>query len=79
MENMAKPAIVSAGKWQQTRDDLLKAEKEAARALDAPAARRRRRLPKMNFSDHCMFDTPAGPKALSHPDCGAKPALRSRQ
>lgn len=78
MENVAKPAIVSAEKWQQTRDDLLKAAKEATRALDALAARRRR-LPMMKFSDHYMFDTPAGPKTLAHPDPGAKPALRSRQ
>ena len=41
MENVAKPAIVSAEKWQQTREDLLKAGKKATRALDALAARRR--------------------------------------
>lgn len=36
------PEIVSADQWQQDRDELLKAEKEATRALDALAARRRR-------------------------------------
>ena len=44
------PEIVSAEKWQQDRDELLKAEKEATRALDALAARRRR-LPMVKF-DH---------------------------
>jgi hypothetical protein len=39
---MAIPKIVPAGQWQQARDELLKAEKEATRALDALAARRRR-------------------------------------
>jgi predicted dithiol-disulfide oxidoreductase (DUF899 family) len=29
----AKPEIVSSEDWQQTRDDLLKAEKEATRTL----------------------------------------------
>jgi len=58
------PEIVSAGQWQQERDDLLKAEKEATRALDALAARRRR-LPMARFdSSRYVFDTPAGPKAL---------------
>ncbi len=37
---MAKPEIVSAGEWQQARGELLTAEKEATRALDALAARR---------------------------------------
>jgi len=32
------PEIVSAEKWQQDRDELLKAEKEATRTLDAIAA-----------------------------------------
>jgi hypothetical protein len=39
----AMPRIVSAEEWQQARDGLLKAEKEATRALDALAARRRPR------------------------------------
>ena len=39
---MEKPKIVPVEEWQQARDELLKAEKEATRALDALAARRRR-------------------------------------
>jgi predicted dithiol-disulfide oxidoreductase (DUF899 family) len=62
MVNM--PEIVSAEKWQQDRDELLKAEKEATRALDALAARRRR-LPMVKFdSSRYVFDSPAGPKTL---------------
>jgi predicted dithiol-disulfide oxidoreductase (DUF899 family) len=62
MTNM--PEIVSAGKWQQDRDELLKAEKEATRALDALAARRRR-LPMVRFdSSKYAFGTPDGPKTL---------------
>jgi predicted dithiol-disulfide oxidoreductase (DUF899 family) len=58
------PEIVAAEKWQQDRDELLKAEKEATRALDALAARRRR-LPMVTFDYHTyVFDTPAGPKTL---------------
>jgi predicted dithiol-disulfide oxidoreductase (DUF899 family) len=58
------PEIVSAGQWQQDRDELLKAEKEATRALDALAARRRR-LPMVRFdNDGYVFETPAGPKTL---------------
>ena len=58
------PEIVSAGQWQQDRDELLKAEKEATRALDALAARRRR-LPMVRFDNASyVFDTPAGTKTL---------------
>jgi predicted dithiol-disulfide oxidoreductase (DUF899 family) len=63
MESIAKPRIVSAAEWQQERDELLKAEKEATRAQDALAARRRR-LPMVKFSNDYVFDTPAGPKTL---------------
>src|SRR5271165_3394661 len=42
VEKTAKPKIVSAGEWQWERDELLTAENEATRALDALAARRRR-------------------------------------
>ena len=38
----ARPPVVSAEEWQQERDDLMVAEKEATRALDRLAARRRR-------------------------------------
>jgi predicted dithiol-disulfide oxidoreductase (DUF899 family) len=60
---MEKPKIVSAEEWQQARDELLKAEKEATRAQDALAARRRR-LPMVKFEDKYTFDTPAGTKSL---------------
>lgn len=61
---MAMPKIVSAEEWQEARDELLKAEKEATRSLDALAARRRR-LPMVKFSDSYTFDTPAGPQSLA--------------
>jgi predicted dithiol-disulfide oxidoreductase (DUF899 family) len=62
MTNM--PEIVSAEKWQQDRDELLKAEKEATRALDALAARRRR-LPMVKFDNNrYVFGTSAGPQTL---------------
>jgi predicted dithiol-disulfide oxidoreductase (DUF899 family) len=58
------PEIVSAEQWQAERDELLKAEKEATRTLDAIAARRRR-LPMVRFDhDKYVFDTPDGPKHL---------------
>ncbi len=61
---MAKPEIVTAEEWQQARDELLTAEKEATRALDALAARRRR-LPMVRFAGRYVFDTPAGPRTLA--------------
>jgi predicted dithiol-disulfide oxidoreductase (DUF899 family) len=61
---MAQPPVVSAEEWQQARDELLKAEKEATRALDALAARRRR-LPMVKFSNHYVFDTPDGHRSLA--------------
>ncbi len=35
---MDKPRIVSGQEWQQARDELLTAEKQATRTLDAIAA-----------------------------------------
>jgi predicted dithiol-disulfide oxidoreductase (DUF899 family) len=61
---MAIPKITSTAEWHRERDDLLKAEKEATRALDALAARRRR-LPMAKFSDEYQFDSPAGPVTLA--------------
>jgi predicted dithiol-disulfide oxidoreductase (DUF899 family) len=61
---MAKPRIVSAQEWEQERGELLTAEKEATRALDGLAARRRR-LPMVRFSNSYVFDTPAGPRTLA--------------
>jgi len=54
---MDKPTIVSAEEWQQARDVLLKAEKDATRAQDALAAQRRR-LPMVRFGNEYTFDTP---------------------
>ena len=60
---MDKPKIVSAEEWQHERDELLTAEKDATRALDALAARRRR-LPMVKFSNGYEFATPTGTKSL---------------
>ena len=61
---MNKPPIVSAEEWHRERDALLVAEKEATRALDALAARRRR-LPMVRFDKKYTFDTPTGPQSLN--------------
>ncbi|MGK5742699.1 DUF899 domain-containing protein [Micromonospora sp. URMC 103] len=60
---MEKPRITSAEDWQRARDELLRAEKEATRALDALAARRRR-LPMVRFDNGYVFDTPTGHRTL---------------
>ncbi len=60
---MATPQVVSAEEWQEARDELLKSEKEATRALDALAARRRR-LPMVKFDSSYVFATPTGQKTL---------------
>jgi len=60
---MAKPNIVSAAEWQRARDELLIAEKEATRALDEIAARRRR-LPMVRFENKYEFEGPEGKKTL---------------
>ncbi len=60
---MEKPEIVSAEEWQRARDELLVAEKEATRALDSLAARRRR-LPMVEFGTGYAFDAPDGAKSL---------------
>ena len=58
------PKIVSASEWQVERDALLRAEKEATRALDALAAQRRR-LPMVKFDNsRYVFASPSGPKTL---------------
>ena len=56
---MVKPDVVSAAEWQRARDELLAAEKEATRALDALAARRRR-LPMVAVGSSYVFDAPEG-------------------
>jgi len=60
---MEKPPIVDAEEWQRARDELLVAEKEATRTLDAIAAKRRR-LPMVRFDNGYVFDTPAGSRTL---------------
>ncbi len=59
---MAQPEIVTTAEWQRERDELLVAEKEATRTLDALAARRRR-LPMVKVGEY-EFDAPGGPKSL---------------
>ncbi len=59
----ARPPVVSEEEWQRQREELLRAEKEATRALDALAARRRR-LPMVRFDHNYVFDTPEGQKTL---------------
>jgi predicted dithiol-disulfide oxidoreductase (DUF899 family) len=63
MDSKPLPPIASAQEWQQARDELLTAEKEATRALDSLAARRRR-LPMVKFGNDYRFDAPGGPKTL---------------
>jgi predicted dithiol-disulfide oxidoreductase (DUF899 family) len=63
MSDAAKPKIVSAAEWQEARDELLKAEKEATRTLDAIAARRRR-LPMVKFGNY-TFTTADGTTTLA--------------
>jgi predicted dithiol-disulfide oxidoreductase (DUF899 family) len=60
---MAKPNVVSAAEWQRARDELLLAEKEATRALDEIAARRRR-LPMVRFENKYEFEGPEDTKTL---------------
>jgi predicted dithiol-disulfide oxidoreductase (DUF899 family) len=57
------PEIVSAKAWEKERAELLVAEKEATRALDKIAARRRR-LPMVKFDNGYVFDAPGGKQTL---------------
>jgi predicted dithiol-disulfide oxidoreductase (DUF899 family) len=60
----AMPRVVSAEEWQAERDELLRLEKEATRALDALAAKRRR-IPMVPFDGtRYVFDAPVGPMTL---------------
>jgi predicted dithiol-disulfide oxidoreductase (DUF899 family) len=59
----ALPPVVSAGDWQQARDELMVAEKELTRELDRLAARRRR-LPMVRFDASYTFEGPDGPRTL---------------
>jgi predicted dithiol-disulfide oxidoreductase (DUF899 family) len=60
---MAMPIIVSVEEWQTARAELLQAEKEATRALDALAASRRR-LPIVKFDSKYAFESPTGTRTL---------------
>ncbi len=58
------PKVVASEEWQLGRDELLVAEKDATRWLDAIAAKRRR-LPMVRFDNaKYVFDTPDGPRHL---------------
>lgn len=60
---LGMPPVVPPQQWQAARDELLTAEKEATRALDALAARRRR-LPMTRIDNGYVFDTPDGRRTL---------------
>jgi predicted dithiol-disulfide oxidoreductase (DUF899 family) len=60
---MEKPRVVSPDEWQRARDELLAAEKQATRTLDAIAAQRRR-LPMVKFTRPYAFDAPGGKRTL---------------
>src|ERR671935_82761 len=60
---MNLPPVVSATEWQAARDALLAEEKEATRARDALAARRRR-LPMVRIDKDYSFEGPDGEAAL---------------
>jgi predicted dithiol-disulfide oxidoreductase (DUF899 family) len=59
----SRPPVVSSDEWERQLGELLRAEKEATRALDSLAARRRR-LPMVRFDNSYVFETPEGPKTL---------------
>jgi len=60
----ARPPVATAEVWQRECDRLLQAEKEATRALDALAARRRR-LPMVRFdTGKYVFSTSTGTCSL---------------
>jgi predicted dithiol-disulfide oxidoreductase (DUF899 family) len=61
---MALPQVVSAAQWQTARDALLVEEKQATRALDALAAKRRR-LPMVAFDKPYVFEGPDGSASLA--------------
>src|SRR5439155_16912260 len=60
---MNLPPVVSASEWQAARDALLVEEKEATRAQDALAAKRRR-LPIVLIDKDYVFDGPDGKARL---------------
>jgi predicted dithiol-disulfide oxidoreductase (DUF899 family) len=60
--DMETPQVVTAQEWESARAELMRAEKEATRALDAIAARRRR-LPMVRVGEY-SFDAPGGTRTL---------------
>jgi predicted dithiol-disulfide oxidoreductase (DUF899 family) len=60
---MNLPPVVSPMEWQAARDALLAEEKEATRARDALAAKRRR-LPMVRMDKDYVFDGPDGKAKL---------------
>jgi predicted dithiol-disulfide oxidoreductase (DUF899 family) len=62
-EPMNLPPVVSPAEWQAARETLLAEEKEATRARDALAARRRR-LPVVRIDKDYAFDGPDGEATL---------------
>jgi predicted dithiol-disulfide oxidoreductase (DUF899 family) len=60
---MNLPPVVSSTEWQAAREALLAEEKDATRARDALAAKRRR-LPMVRIDKNYVFDGPDGKAAL---------------
>src|SRR5436190_10161986 len=60
---MNLPEVVTDTEWQAAREALLAEEKEATRARDALAARRRR-LPMVRIDKDYAFDGPYGKASL---------------
>jgi predicted dithiol-disulfide oxidoreductase (DUF899 family) len=60
---MNLPQVVSPTEWHAARDALLVEEKEATRARDALAAKRRR-LPMVRMDKNYVFDGPDGKASL---------------
>jgi predicted dithiol-disulfide oxidoreductase (DUF899 family) len=61
---MNLPPVVTPAEWQAVRAELLVQEKEATRALDALAAKRRR-LPMVRIDKEYVFEGPDGPATLA--------------
>lgn len=60
---MARPDVVSADEWERARGELLVAEKQVTRQVDAVAAQRRR-LPMVAFRNDYVFQSSEGPVTL---------------
>ena len=60
---MDRPQVTTMEEYEQARAELLAAEKDATRRLDAIAAQRRR-LPMVRFSNDYEFEAPSGKRSL---------------